>query len=52
VLKLVNGFAEDDVTASASYYYYGKGDQTSTSNIKILVYDDGGRLLAEGVELY
>ncbi|MCR5575955.1 MAG: hypothetical protein K6F56_02980 [Oscillospiraceae bacterium] len=52
VLELVNGFSEVDLTASASYYYYGKGDQTSTSNLKILVYDDGERLLAEGVELY
>ena len=52
VLELVNGFSEIDVTATASYYYYGKGDQTSTSNIKILVYEENGRLLAEEVELY
>ena len=52
VLELANGFSEIDLTATASYYYYGKGEQTSTSNMKVLVYDNGERLLAENVDLY
>ena len=52
VLELADGFSEIDVSTSASYYYYGKGEQTSSSNMKILVFDDGSRLLAENVDLY
>lgn len=52
VLKLPSGFSEIDVTATADTYYYGKGELTNTSNMKILVYDQDGRLLAENVELY
>lgn len=51
-LELANGYSEIDLTATASYYYYGKGEQTSTSNLKVLVYDNGERLLAENVDLY
>ena len=52
VLPLANGFAEIDATATADTYYQGKGDQTTTSNLKILVYDQDGTLLAEDVDLY
>ena len=52
VLALANGYTEVDVTSTASIYYYGKGELTSTSDMRILVYDNGEQLLAESVELY
>ena len=52
VLLLPNGFAEIDATGTVDTYYQGKGEQTNTSNLKILVYDQEGTLLAEDVDLY
>ena len=52
VLPLSDGFTEVDVSTKASIYYYGKGELTSDSNMRVLVYDDGERLYVESLELY
>ena len=52
VLELVDGFTVVDVTAVAGTYYYGKGELSDTSNIRVMVYDDGQKLWAESLELY
>ncbi|MDO4991067.1 MAG: hypothetical protein Q4E45_11230 [Eubacteriales bacterium] len=52
VLTLANGFTEVDVTSTADTYYYGKGELSNTSSMRVLVYDDGERLYAEDVQLY
>lgn len=52
VLVLVEGYSVVDITAVAGTYYYGKGELSDTSNIKLMVYDDGERLWAESLELY
>lgn len=52
VLELVDGYTVVDVTAVASTYYYGKGELSDTTNLKVMVYDDGQRLWAESLELY
>ena len=40
------------MSADAGTYYYGKGELSDTSNIKLMVYDDGEKLWAESLELY
>ncbi len=52
ILELVDGFTVVDVTAVAGTYYYGKGELSDTSNIRVMVYDDGQKLWAESLELY
>ena len=52
VLPLSDGFTEVDVSTRSSIYYYGKGELTSDSNMRVLVYDDGERLYVESLELY
>lgn len=52
VLELVDGYTVVDVTAVAGTYYYGKGELSDTTNLKVMVYDDGQRLWAESLELY
>ena len=52
ILRLAHGFTEVDVSTKASIYYYGKGELTSDSNMRVLVYDDGERLYVESLELY
>ena len=52
VLVLVDGYSVVDITAVADTYYYGKGELSDTSNIKLMVYDDGEKLWAESLELY
>lgn len=52
VLPLSDGFTEVDMSTTASIYYYGKGNLTSDSNMRVLVYDDGERLYVESLELY
>ena len=52
VLVLVDGYSVVDITAVAGTYYYGKGELSDTSNIRLMVYDDGERLWAESLELY
>ena len=52
VLELVEGFTVVDITTVAGTFYYGKGELSDTTNLKVMVYDDGSRLWAESLELY
>ena len=52
VLELTDGYSVIDVTGNSNTYYYGKGELENSSNMKIMVYDDGERLWAESMELY
>ncbi len=52
VLELTDGYSVVDVTAVAGTFYIGKGELSDTSNIKVMVYDDGQQLWAESLELY
>ena len=52
VLVLVDGYSVVDISSVAGTYYYGKGELENSSNMKIMVYDDGERLWAESMELY
>ena len=52
VLLLVDGFAVCDVSADVTTFAIGKGEESKTTNFRVITYDDGNQILAESLELY
>ena len=52
VLPLVEGYAVCDVSADVKTFTYGKGEETRTTNFRVITYDDGTQILGESLELY
>ena len=52
VLILTDGYSVCDVTATAKTFTYGKGEEYRTTNLKVIVFDNGSKILAESLELY
>ena len=52
VRLLVDGYAVCDVSADVKTFTYGKGEETRTTNFRVVTYDDGSQILAESLELY
>lgn len=52
VLPLTDGFTACDITGVTTTVAHGRGEETKTISMVVLVYDDGSQLLAESYELY
>ena len=52
VRLLVDGYAVCDVSADVKTFTYGKGEETRTTNFRLITYDDGTKILGESIELY
>ncbi len=52
VLILTDGYSVCDVSATAKTFTYGKGEEYRTTNLKVIVFDNGNKILAESLELY
>ena len=52
ILPLVDGYAVCDVSADVKTFTYGKGEETRTTNFRLITYDDGAKILGESIELY